>query len=217
MGVRDRGNDTHEKLLIIGAGGHGKVVADIAFQTRRYKNIGFLDDDESLQDVFGIKVEGKSNKALEHIEEADIFIAVGNADIRKNIQKKLMRVGAIVPTLIHPNAVIGKSVRIGEGTVIMAGAVINPDSKIGKGCIINTCASVDHDCRIEDYVHVSVGAHLCGTVTVGEGTWIGAGVMVSNNIDICERCMVGAGAVVVKNISESGVYMGVPAGRSKKE
>ena len=216
MGVKDRVKEIHEKLLIIGAGGHGKVVADIALQTKRYKKIGFLDDDETLQDILGIRVEGKSEKALEHIEAADIFVAVGNTEIRKNIQSQLMERGAVIPTLIHPNVVIGKNVRIGEGTVIMSGAVINPDSRIGRGCIINTCASVDHDCRIGNYVHVSVGAHLCGTVTIGEGTWVGAGVMVSNNIDICEGCMVGTGAVVVKTISEAGVYTGVPAKRSKK-
>ena len=116
-----------------------------------------------------------------------------------------------IATLIHPSAVIGEEVSIGEGTVVMAGAVINPCTIIGDGCIVNTCASVDHDNNLEDFVHIAVGAHLCGTVCVGNKTWIGAGTVVSNNLSVCDDCTIGAGAVVVKNIEEKGTYVGVPA------
>lgn len=194
------------KLTIIGASGHGKVVAEIA-SLCGYNEIECLDDDESLKSCGSYSVVGKVDRALE--KGNDIFVAIGNCTIRKRLMDKLC--GKNFPILIHPSATVSSDARIESGTVIMAGAVINPGAKIGKGCIINTCASVDHDCVIEDYVHVSVGAHLCGTVTVGEGAWIGAGSTVSNNVNVCGGCMIGVGAVVVKDIETQGTYIGVPA------
>lgn len=196
-------------LVIIGASGQGKVIADIA-EKLGYKDILFLDDNPSAKNCGGYKVAGTCKDATDY-KNSDFFVAIGNPAVRKEIHNSLTQKGLTVVSLIHPNAVIGKGVSIEEGSVVMAGAVINPDTKIGKGCIINTCASVDHDCVISDYAHISVGAHVAGTVTVGENTWIGAGATVSNNIDICADCMIGAGAVVVGNITESGTYIGVPA------
>lgn len=196
------------KLAIIGASGHGKVVADIA-RKNGYKEIVFLDDDESIHECGGCPVIGKSSEA--GTIDADIIVGIGNAGIRKRIQESVPEEKLV--TLIHPDAVIAEDVAIGVGAVVMAGAVINPGVRIGKGCIINTCSSVDHDCVVGDYVHIAVGSHLCGTVSVGSGTWIGAGATVSNNISICPDCMIGAGAVIVKNIDSAGTYMGVPARR----
>lgn len=203
----------HNKLIIIGASGHGKVCADIALKLQKYDEILFLDDDENIKECKGFPVVGKSTDAEQYINEADFFVAIGNGKIRKKVTEQLVKLGANITTLIHPAAVIGSEVTIGEGTVVMAGAVINPDSTIGQGCIINTCASVDHDCKLEDYAHLSVGAHVCGTVEIGECTWIGAGATVKNNVKICNDCMIGAGAVVVKDIEEAGTYVGVPARR----
>ena len=194
-----------KKIIIIGASGHGKVIADIAVKNG-YEDIVFLDDNEKINECAGFPVVGKTSDAIQM--DGDKIVAIGNADIREKIQKDIKAV-----TLTHPSAVISRRVEIGEGTVIMAGAVINSDTVIGKGCIINTGASVDHDCRLGDYVHVSVGAHVAGTVNIGDRTWIGAGATVKNNIDICDGCMIGAGAVVVSDIIEKGVYMGVPAKR----
>lgn len=194
------------KLTIIGASGHGKVVADAATHCG-YDEIEFLDDDESLSQCGKWPVVGKTSKAAEI--DNDLFIAIGNAETRKQMLERYSDKHLV--TIIHPDAVVAEGVSIGVGTVVMPGAVINPDARIGKGCIINTSSSVDHDCLLEDYVHVSVGAHLSGTVHVGKLTWIGAGATVSNNINICGGCMVGAGAVVVKDISEKGTYIGVPA------
>lgn len=192
------------RLIIIGASGHGKVVADIA-ELNGYKDIVFLDDDETLKECAGYPVIGKSTEA----PEGDVFVAVGNATIRKRLTRLYKK--RKLPVLIHPSSVIANDVTIGAGSVVMAGTVINPGTIIGKGCIINTSSSVDHDCVIGDYTHISVGAHLCGTVHVGEGTWIGAGATISNNVNICEGCTIGAGAVAVKDISSSGIYVGVPA------
>lgn len=196
------------KLAIIGASGHGKVVADIA-RKNGYKEIVFLDDDESIHECGGYPVIGKSSEA--GTIDADVIIGIGNSGIRKRIQEAIPEKKLI--TLIHPDAVVAEDATIGAGTVVMAGVVINPGVSIGNGCIINTCSSVDHDCEVGDYVHVAVGSHLCGTVNVGTGTWIGAGATISNNISICSDCMIGAGAVIVNDIKESGTYVGVPARR----
>jgi sugar O-acyltransferase (sialic acid O-acetyltransferase NeuD family) len=202
-----------ERLLIVGASGHGKVIADIALKMNKWKRIAFLDDDESIRSSLGIKIIGKIDKAFSHLIDSDIFVGIGNNSIRAKIQEKLETEGASIPVLIHPNSVIGEQVELGAGTVIMAGVVINSSTRIGKGCIINTCASIDHDNLIEDYVHISPGAHLAGTVKVETGTWLGIGSVVSNNVTITSQSKIGAGAVVVKDITETGVYVGVPARR----
>lgn len=195
------------RLIIIGASGHGKVIADIAVKNG-YEDIVFLDDDENIKECAGFLVVGKTDEA--HYMDGDKIVAIGNAQIRERIQNSIKTV-----TLIHPNASISRRVAIGEGTVVMAGAVINSDVKIGKGCIVNTGASIDHDCVIKDYAHISVGAHVAGTCVIGEKTWIGAGATVSNNIEITANCMIGVGAVVVKDIEEKGTWVGSPARKIK--
>lgn len=201
----------HENLLIIGASGHGKVVADIALQMKIYRNISFLDDDESICNCMEFPVVGKSSDFLKHIKDADFFVAIGNSWIRRRVMQEMFHVGAEIPVLIHPNATVGSGVNIGIGSVVMAGAVINTASEIGTGCIINTCSSVDHDCYISNYTHIAVGAHVAGTVAIGEDCWIGAGAVVKNNVKICSDCTIGAGAVVIENIDVPGTYIGIPA------
>lgn len=194
------------RLIVIGASGHGKVVADIAALSG-YKDIVFLDNDPGVKTCAGYPVLGPDTMTSEL--DGDVFIAVGKAETRKKLMER--DANRNFPVLIHPSAVVAKRAEIAAGSVVMAGAVINPGAQIGKGCIINTSSSVDHDCLVGDYVHISVGAHLSGTVVVGEGTWIGTGAIVSNNISICGGCMIGAGAVVIKDINEPGTYVGVPA------
>lgn len=198
-----------KQLVIIGASGHGKVVADLAVHCG-YTDIAFLDDARSGGTCLGYPIVGAVRDAVLY-HQSDFIVAIGNAETRERVQTMLLQKGLHMATLIHPKAVIASHVSIGAGSVIMAGTVINPDTKIGEGCIINTCASVDHDNVIGDYVHVSVGSHLAGTVHVGKGTWVGAGATVSNNIQICGGCMIGAGAVVVHDIMQAGTYIGVPA------
>ena len=200
-----------KELVIIGASGHGKVVADIA-SLCGYDRIEFLDDDETKRNVGRYPVTGTSGR-LRSFAGWDAAVAIGNAAIRRKMAEACEEAGCRLPVLIHPGAVVAKDVTLGEGTVVMAGAVINPGTTVGRGVIVNTCASVDHDCTVGDFVHVSVGARLCGTVTVGEATWVGAGSVISNNIDVCGGCMIGAGAVVIRDIRERGTYAGVPARR----
>ena len=192
------------RLIIIGASGHGKVVADIAV-LNGYEDIVFLDDDENIKECAGWPVVGKSTEA----PEGEIFVAVGNPETRKRLME--LYKDKVQPVLVHPKAIVAKDVEIGKGSVVMAGAIINPGSKVGKGVIVNTSSSIDHDCSVGDYSHISVDAHLCGTVTVEDNVWVGAGATVINNVNICDGCTIGAGAVVIKDINEPGTYVGVPA------
>ncbi len=199
-----------KRLIIIGAGGHGRVVGDIA-RLNGYSKIDFLDDFSSG------KVIGKVANFVEYIEDAEFFVAIGNSSVRKAIHRKLKEQGARIVSLYHPNSVISSDAVLGEGCVVMAGAIINPNVVIGEGVIINTNSSVDHDCVVGDFSHISVGAKVCGTVNIGGCTWIGAGATVINNKNICDSCMVGAGATVVKDISSSGTYIGTPAKEKKTD
>jgi len=200
--------DQNNRIVIIGAGGHGRVAADIA-RRMGFQEIMFLDDGDTPCAV------GKTEDFVRYLDNAVFFVAIGNGAVRRRLQTMLVTSGAKMTTLIHPNAVVAEDAQIGQGTVVMAGAVINPGAVVGSGTIINTCASVDHDCRIGDYVHVAVGARICGTVRIGDETWVGAGATVIQNMSICAGCMIGAGAVVVTPVTETGTYLGVPARKAK--
>ena len=196
----------NQKLIIIGAGGHGRVAADIA-RLRGYEEIAFLDD----QKVENVNQIGCVADFKKHIGKADFFVGIGSNNPRRAVFEKLEKGGAKIINLIHPAAVVAADVVFGKGIAVMAGAVINTGSRIENGAIINTCASVDHDCAVGAFSHVSVGSHLAGTVAVGENTFIGAGATVINNVAICDSCVIGAGAVVIRNVDTLGTYIGCPA------
>lgn len=198
-----------KKVIIIGAGGHGKVVADIVLRSGD-QVLGFLDDSNNLSSpVNGIAVLGKTEDFCRY-PDACFIIAIGNNYIRRKIASALH--GVRWYTAIHPTAVISPlDVTIGEGSVVMANAVVNPSSVIGCHCIVNTASVVEHDNRLAAFVHLSVGAKLGGTVSVGENTFVGMGSTVINNITICPDTTVGAGAVVVSSIERPGIYIGIPA------
>lgn len=190
-----------KKVIIIGAGGHAKVVADIVKKSGD-RVIGFLDDFSK-----GDNILGSIDKCVE-FDGVYFVIGIGNNAVRKKIAEKYTEL--IYYTAIHPTAVIGEGVSIGKGSVVMANVVINLDTKIGEHCIINTATVIEHDNDIADYAHISPNATLCGTVSVGERTHIGAAAVVKNNISICNDVVVGCGGCVVKDITVPGVYTGVP-------
>ncbi|MBO5019845.1 MAG: acetyltransferase [Clostridia bacterium] len=204
----------NKKIVIVGAGGHAKVVADVA-KLNGYTDIVFLCDDPDVKSFVGYPVVGQSDR-FSGYEEWDFIIAIGDFVDRERIYRNFEKNGLKIVTLVHPSAIIAENVKIGKGTVVMAGAIINPGSVIGNGCIINTAATVDHDNIVSDFAHISVGAHLGGTVKVGRCTWVGIGAVVSNNKSICENIIIGAGAVVTKDLCESGTYLGIPARKVDK-
>lgn len=199
-------------LLILGAGGHGKVVADAAYIMNKWVEVAFLDDREDLKDVARFPVLGKlQNYELLMDKYQYAFVAIGNNKLRLEWIDKLVTAGFIIPTIIHPNSTISKLSYIGDGTVVMAGAVVNAYATIGRGCILNTCCSIDHDCVLDDGVHISPGAHVGGTVTIGSYTWICIGASIVNNVVIGSNVVVAGGAAVIKNIPDNVVATGVPA------
>lgn len=194
-----------KKLLIYGAGGNGEVCADIA-KRNGYDNILFFDDNESINKLGKYNVIHNMSDINEN--EYDYFNAIGDNRTRELVSNKLNKK---LVTLIHPTAVIGENVNIGEGCVIMANTVINPGCKIGKGVIINTCASVDHDNTIGNYTHISVNSHLAGNVHIGERTFVGINSTVINNVNVGSDIIIGASSTVVNDINEIGTYIGTPA------
>lgn len=196
------------RVIIIGASGHARVIADIV-RCSGDEVIGFLDD-RNPAEFPGLKILGRVDDAKTCIaDDVQFVVGIGKNETREEI---VQRLGALpYYTAVHPSATIADDVVIGEGTVVIANAVINSGSHIGKHCIVNTAATVDHDNTLSDYVHLSPGVHLSGTATIGYGTWLGTGVVVSNNINICGGCTIGAGAVVIRDINEAGTYTGVPA------
>lgn len=201
-----------KNVVIIGAGGHAKVIADII--TKSNDNvIGFLDDNLDIQSktIYLNKTVLGTTKDIDKYKEYYFIIGIGNNNIRENIANSY---DLKWYTAIYPNAIIANEVSIEEGSVVMAGSIINTGTKIGKHCIINTKSSLDHDNIIENYVHISPGATLAGTVHIKEKTWICAGATIINNITIAKNNIIGAGSVVIKDINETnGTYVGVPARR----
>lgn len=201
-----------KKVVIIGAGGHAKVIADIIEKSKDIL-LGFLDDnvEKGKKVICNYSVLGQIGECFrlkEEDESIEFIIGIGNNKRRKEISKKYE---LKYYTAIHPSAQIGLNVNIAEGTAIMANACINSSTQVGKHCIINSGAIIEHDNIIENYVHISPNVSLGGTVKIGENTHVGIGAVVKNNITICENSKIGAGAVVVKNIEEDGTYVGVPA------
>ena len=194
------------RLIIIGAGGHGKVIADAALKNG-YTNICYIDD-HATGDVMGFPIIGTSAD-IERLNDgiADFIIGIGNNAVRKAIVEEY-NVNWV--SIVHPSAQIAFNAEIGKGTAIMANAVVNVCAKVGEHCIINTGAIVEHDNVIENYAHISPNVALGGTVRIGSLTHVGIGATVKNNTEICSDCTIGAGAVVVKNIKEPGTYVGVP-------
>ncbi len=199
-------------LLIIGAGGHGKVIADIALAQRKWDRISFLDDNfPNIKNISNWEVIGKTSDRLSQKENfPNIFIAIGNNKTRKKIQENCRLEGFYLPTIIHPNSNINSNVQFGDGCAVMAGVTINIDSKIGLGVIVNTNSSIDHDCIIGAYSHICPGVNLAGNITVGGQTWVGIGSNIIQNIHIGQNVMIGAGSTVIKDIESNVLAFGNP-------
>lgn len=201
-----------KSLLILGAGGHGKVVADTAAQLRHWRTIAFIDAPRRGEHVLGfdvLDVDDVSTTLRDRFTDA--VVAIGDPQRRLQLLDHLDELGFSLPSVCHPRATISPHAAIGAGSVVFAGVVINAGTVIGRGCIVNTSASVDHDCVLEDGVHIAPGAHLAGGVHVGHGSWIGIGACVRENLRIGSAVTVGAGGMVVADVDDGLEVAGVPA------
>ena len=203
-------------VVVYGAGGQARVLLELMDRAGICPISGLVDDNPELA---GTKIDGVN--VLGNIEKlASIFrvlrihravIAVGDNVHRRRLADHARGLGLRLPVLIHPNAYVSPTARLGDGTVVMAGAVINTHAKVGELGIINTRASIDHDCEIGDGVHIAPGVTMAGNVTVGDGTLIGVGACIVPGVIIGSDSIIGAGAVVTRDVPSNTTVVGCPA------
>ncbi|MGM7721164.1 acetyltransferase [Metabacillus sp. Hm71] len=201
-------------IVIIGHGGHSKIIIDMLNFNNCHKIIAFLDykykDIVSNDDIFYGPISAYQF-LISQYEDIKFIVAIGNNQIRKHIVESLNLKAFDYITIIHPSAIVSPSVKIGKGTVIMANAVVNADSEIGNHVIINTGSIIEHDNKVYDFSHVSPNATLTGNVNIGKGVHIGAGATLIPNVHVGSWSVIGAGAVVINEIPENSTAVGVPA------
>ncbi|MHA6513695.1 acetyltransferase [Tessaracoccus sp. Z1128] len=188
------------RLGLYGAGGHAKVVAEIA-ELLGYDIAHFVDDTPKQPSLWGYDVVAAPADDVAYV------VAIGHNNTRRRIAETLPR---SVAALVHPGACVSSRAEIGEGSVAMAGAIVNPATAIGRHCIINTGASVDHDCVVGDFAHISPGVVLSGGVMVGEGTHIGSGASIIPGVRIGAWSAIGAGAVIIRDVPDGVTVVGNP-------
>lgn len=205
-------------LLIVGAGGHGKIVADLARALGRWEKIAFLDDKfPESSTVSEWEIIGKISDAKSFLHDfPEAVVAIGANSLRLKVMKKMLNEGFRCPVLIHPDASVSRSAKLGVGTVACVQSAIDIDSTIGMGVIINAGATIAHDCILGDGVHVSPGGRVSGGVTVGECTWLGSGAIVKELVSIGRKVIVGAGSVVIRDVPDQVTVVGVPSRIIKK-
>ncbi|MDT2782437.1 acetyltransferase [Vagococcus fluvialis] len=198
-----------KKLIIIGAGGHGKVCAEIAQDMEKWDEICFLDDAfPTIKECLGLSVLGVVDN-IELYKDYDFFVAIGNNKLRSKYIDLILINKKNLVTLIHPTAYISRYAMIGLGTSIHQFSVVNTESKIGIGCIINTGSIIEHEIIIGDFVHISPNVSIGGQCRIGQNTWVGIGTTILNNKYITENVVLGGHSLVIKNIDNSGIYKGL--------
>lgn len=205
-------------LLIVGAGGHGKVVADTASCNGSWDKVAFLDDRfPSFRQVLNWPVLGSIAQAPSFLEDyPDLTVAIGNNPLRVKLLRRFAELGFRLPGIVHPSAYLSETAVLGSGSVVLPQCAVNAGAVIGFGCIINTGATIDHECVLGEGVHISPGAHLGGEVTIGDFSWLGIGSSVIQQITIGKNVVIGAGTVIIKNIPDNVKVYGVPGRVVKK-
>lgn len=201
-----------KRLAIVGASGHGKVVAETA-ELCGWDNIIFYDDSWPRKKENAVwKVAGDFSMLLESLSSVDgVIVAIGHNKTRFSMLEQLSKFGVHLPIIIHPTAVISRYAKLSDGLVIFANVVINANVSIGAGAILNTACTIDHDSIIGTSAHISPGVHIAGSVQVGDCSWVGIGATVKQGIKIGRQSVVGAGAVVVSDVPSDVTVVGVPA------
>lgn len=194
------------RLLIVGAGGHAKVVADAA-RAAGIDIAGVVGEQQGRTDLLGMAI----SESAEGISADSFIIAVGDNRARAELFATYLAAGMRPAIVVHPSAVIAKGVEIGGGTFVAAGVVVNVDARIGHNAILNTSCTIDHDCLVGDHAHVGPTSGLCGGVQVGEGALIGVGCSIIPLCSVGEWSVVGAGSAVVRDVPANSLYAGVPA------
>jgi sugar O-acyltransferase (sialic acid O-acetyltransferase NeuD family) len=202
-----------EKIFVFGAGGHAKVVIDAIEREGRHV-IAYVCDDAVEKHGTQIMryeiVRGRDDLIVRKAEIGKGVVAVGDNNLRMNIASWLVERGCRLAVVVHPAAVVGRDVEIGEGTVVMAGCVINSAARVGRNVIVNTGATIDHDCKIADGVHIGPGSHLCGHVVVGLATMIGAGTTIVPSVRVGAFALIGAGSTVLVDVPDRARAGGSP-------
>jgi UDP-perosamine 4-acetyltransferase len=202
-------------IIIIGAGGHGRVVLEILRAAGKYRAIGFLDSDPSLAgtEVAGLPVFGPVNQMgkLRHQKIKAAIVAIGDNRTRRSYARLLDDQGMELINAIHPSACISPSAKIGHNVVIAPGAIVTTEATIADSVILNTGCCVDHECEIGEAVHICPTAALAGRVRVGAGAFIGLGAKIIQCMSIGEDATIGAGAVVIRDVPAGATVVGVPA------
>lgn len=198
-----------KRLAIVGAGGHGRVVAESA--SALGWTISFFDDARTGL-IDDLPILGKAADLWAIAPQFDgVFSAFGDNRARLDCLARLRNAGGTVATIMDPSCRVSFSALVGEGSFLACGAIVGTAARLGLGCIVNTAASVDHDCRLGDGVHLSPGVHLSGNVTIGEASWLGTGCSVRNNVVIGRDVIAGVGSAIVSDIADAEVVVGVPA------
>lgn len=202
-----------KKIVLIGGGGHCKVVISILKKLDNFEILGIVDNYKAESLISGIKIIGTDDDLKDIYKNSihNALITVGS--IKDNIKRYRLfnmarEIGYKFPVIFSPEAIVDENVKIDEGTVIMPGSIINIDSSIGKNCIINTGAIIEHDCKIGNHCHIAPGAHISGTVNIGELSFIGIGATIIQGIKIGKNVTIGAGSVVIKNIPDNVIALG---------
>ncbi len=208
-------SESRKPVLVIGGGGHGKVLVDV-LQKRAQQILGIVDPYHPPDyQILGVPVLGGDEVVAKYLpSEVRLINGIGSikdTQQRYKIFEHFKTQNYEFSGVIHPNTICGQNLCLEEGVQIMAGAILQVGSCLGKNTIVNTGAILDHDCVIEDHCHIAPGVTLSGGVHVGQQTHIGTGAMVIQNIHIGKQCLIGAGAVVVHSLPDRAIAFGVPA------
>ena len=216
MGSTGRNSNTRGAVLIVGAGGHGRVVLDILNLAGRYRPVGFLDNNAAIRGrrVDGVVVFGAIDELPRFASELDcvgVVIAIGDNGVRRDLAREARNAGVGLVNAIHPSASIAGTARLGENVVVCAGAVVGANCQIGDSVILNTGAVIDHQTMIGEGAHVCPGARIAGRVIIEAGAFLGVGATVIPKIRIGGEAIIGAGAVVLEDVPPMATAVGAPA------
>ncbi len=205
-----------KKVVLIGGGGHCKVVISILKKLDNFEIAGIVDNYKSESFISGIKIIGTDDDLRDIYKSGIHYTLITVGSIKDNTKRYRLfnmakEIGYKFPVIISLEAIVDESVKIDKGTVIMPGSIINIDSSIGKNCIINTGTIIEHDCKIGDYCHIAPGVHISGAVNIGELSFIGIGATIIQGINIGKNVTVGAGSMVIKDIPDNVIVIGNPA------